>query len=113
MGRTKLGDAVRERRLTQELTLRKVAEKCGVTMTYISEIETGKKVPQKTTVLEKLEEVLSVKKGTFVDFATQEQIIGIVSSARPESKRVLLARKLASLTDDEVDNILSALKEEK
>lgn len=42
---TKLGNALRHARTSQNLTLREAANKMGISPAYLSEIETGKKAP--------------------------------------------------------------------
>lgn len=56
------GSYLMERRKSLNLTLKDVAEHCGVSINYISLIERGEKTPS-DKVLQKLEEVLEFENG--------------------------------------------------
>lgn len=47
---TKLGEAIRRRRKSQGMTLAVLSERSGVTLGYISQIETGKNAPSLPTL---------------------------------------------------------------
>lgn len=61
-----VGEKIREIRIQKKYTQRKLAELCGISNTYISDMETGRTNPSLKT-LGKLSEVLEVNIKEFFD----------------------------------------------
>lgn len=113
---TLFGKEIRKLRIDESTTLRQMADAIEISPSYLSSIETGKR---KLTV-EVLEKIIGFfhlnreKEDTLRDLAnkTSESIsidLSGLSQNRSESAAIF-ARKLNTMTDDEIDEILRVLK---
>ena len=55
-----IGSIIRKRRRELDYTLQHVASKCGISATYLSQIERGERFPQKPTVFSRIANALAI-----------------------------------------------------
>lgn len=112
---SKLSQVLTEARVSRGLTQREAANYLGITPMFLSELESGKKIPTKGKALETIAD--------FYKISYQELLaIAMTSKAEKESKvvdvaftqRMALARTLMSrpISSDKIDEILKILKED-
>jgi len=84
---------IREIRKRRGLTIQKAAGLAGMSQSYLSEIETGRKNAN-TNHLEKIAKVLGVPPGTLLDTSggdeIESEIISLLRCATFEQKQILL-----------------------
>ena len=68
---TFFGTKIREERKKRDLTVQMIATSCGVSRSYITLIETGRRLPGKK-ILPKLAGVLQIKTATALNWYLQE-----------------------------------------
>ena len=90
-----IGQAIKELRVRQGLTQGQLAERCGMSTTSVSELETGKTMPPKATI-EKLCRAFGIPVSYMLMAAIEEQDI-------PEEKRVLYRALLEPLRNELLD----------
>lgn len=113
---TLFGKEIRKLRIDESITLRQMADAIEISPSYLSSIETGKR-KLTTGILERIIGFfhLSKDKGDVLrDLAnkTSESIsidLAGLADKRSESA-VIFARKLNTMTDDEIEEILRVLK---
>lgn len=69
-----IGPAIRERRKSQALTLQELADRCGLSVAFISQVERGKTTPSIMSLL-KLSEALDVDMNYFITASQEEKLI--------------------------------------
>lgn len=90
-----VGQAIKTLRLKCNLTQAQLAERCGMSTTAVSELETGKTYPPKATV-ERLCEAFGIPQSYFLMSSIEEQDF-------PEEKRVLYRALLEPLRNELLD----------
>lgn len=86
------GQAIKTLRLEHGMTQAQLAERCGMSLTAVSNLETGKAYPPKSTV-EKICEVFGIPMSYFLLASIEEEDI-------PEEKRVLYRALLEPLRNE-------------
>ena len=86
---TELGAAIKRARYVQFLDMREVAEKCGFTYGYMSQIESGRIERRNIKVLLKIEKALSLEVGTLVCLSEKSRFDDI-----PPEHRIIVAEKI-------------------
>lgn len=111
-----LGQVLLDARVQRELTQREVALKTGVSAMFISELENGKKIPQKGEALKKICTLYKLDYEEILGLALVSKYEEGAKSMNDEfSQRLALARTILSkpLSIEKFDEILKILKEEK
>jgi transcriptional regulator with XRE-family HTH domain len=88
-----LSEALRLMRVFHDLSQKEMAGKLGVAKSYVSEIESGKKVPT-LTLLEKYADVFGVPPSNIMFFSEN-----LESDTTGERARHFLSKKILSLMD--------------
>ncbi len=106
----KFGDALREARKKNRLTLRTISEQVGKSISYLSDLEHNRRRPPKEKVVAKLEAILQVSEGQLSKLASQirnqaprevaQKIIAV-----PRLSEVLL-RADEDLSDSEFNDLM-------
>lgn len=108
------GEAFREARKKQRITLRKIANIVGKSIGYLSDIEHDRKGPPPLPVVEKIENILGMRDHFLLNLAAD------IRRQRPAdfTKRIQMRPMLSELllradefSDDELEEILEELKE--
>lgn len=89
----KFGDALKEARKTQRLTLRRISEGIGLSIGYLSDIEQGRRLPPSADIIEQLEKTLHITKGSLSVLAVQAKKI----APRAIAKKIASAPKLSEV----------------
>lgn len=116
---TEFGKELRKLRIDEDETLADMAEKLGISMSYLSAIEIGtRSVP--SGLIEKLSAQYKLNKEAVetLNKALEQSISSIdisLQSTLPLQRdlAIMLARKLPDLSDSECEKMLSILKEGK
>jgi transcriptional regulator with XRE-family HTH domain len=103
-------------RKKQEKTMSEVAEVCGYSTSYISDIEHGRRNPPEMSKVKKIEKFLKVDNNSLSEAATREMNIPKearrIFSRRPNLNFALL-RASENLTEEEVNELIADLQERK
>ncbi len=104
------GDALKEARKAQRLTLRKISETIGLSIGYISDIEQGRRLPPSADIIDNLERLLKTSKGSLKALANEAKKIAPKSMAQriasaPKLSEVLM-RADADLTEDQFKELM-------
>lgn len=110
----KFGKTLKEIRVNQRLTLKRLSEFTGKSIGYLSDIEQGRKQPPKKELAEKIERALGLSTGAIVDLAEEvRQLPKMISreiKSKPRLSQVLL-RADEDLTDEEFENVMKHIAE--
>ena len=108
----RLGELVREARVSRGWTMSAVADAVGKSVMYISDIENGKRIPQKTETLEAIGKVLSIRTVDLRVAAATSKVNGSRRSRKEDERRLALARMIldGTLDEDEIGQILKAIR---
>ena len=108
------GKALKESRRQRGLTLRSLGEKIGKPISYISDIEQGRKQPPSETVVALFESALGIEVGTLVRLAKEVKAFPkkVVEQARvrPRLSEVLL-RADQDLSDEGWEEAMEFIKQ--
>ena len=69
---TKFGEALKRARKKSGLTLREISESVGLSLSYISDMEQGRRSPPTMEIISKIETLLSLEEGALSDRAKKE-----------------------------------------
>lgn len=108
----KFGKAFRKERIEREITLRKISERAGKSISYLSDVEHGRRgVPDLNTVA-LIEEALGINDGHLVKLASQLQrsvpleVLQEVQT-RPQVSDFLMRISDAELSEDDLTEMLN------
>ena len=104
------GDALREGRKKRNLTLRKMSEAVGLSISYLSDIEQGRRRPPTDDLVDRIEQTLQVHNGSLRALARKVENIPPMVMAKkigsiPKLSEVLM-RANEDLTEDEYMQLL-------
>ena len=93
---------------SQPLSLRKVAEKAGISPAYLSRLVNGERgLPTNDTIIAKLEEVLDFQPGKLFDAAERPDLTAKTFLKKPQARPMM--RTLAHLSDDDLAKVQAVL----
>ena len=93
---------------SQTLSLRKVAEKVGVSPAYLSRLVNGERgLPTDDTTIAKLEQVLDFPPGRLFDAAERPDLIAKTFLKKQQARPMM--RTLAHLSDDDLAKVQAVL----
>lgn len=93
---------------SQPLSLRKVAEKVGVSPAYLSRLVNGERgLPTDDTTIAKLEQVLDFPPGRLFDAAERPDLLAKTFLKKQQARPMM--RTLAHLSDDDLANVQAVL----
>lgn len=101
----KLGDRVHKARIALKLTLRSAAAEMGFSAMYLSEIESGKKIPS-VDILNKLANFYKVDFSELLQLANDSSTRSLDSDLRAKA-----ARRLFEMPKEEFDQIAAKILE--
>ena len=110
------GELIRSTRRSQELTLGVLASKVGISVTYLSDIERGKRLPPSEEAVTGLAEALDLLEGDLLEAAARQRAArnGAVriASRNPEVMAVAagLARRAETLDDEDLERLREILR---
>jgi len=88
------------------LSLRKVAEKAGISPAYLSRLVNGERgLPTDDTIIAKLEQVLDIPPGKLFDAAERADATAKTFLKRQQARPLM--RSLTRLTDDDLTKVLT------
>jgi len=107
---TSFGESLKKAREGKRITLRKLGEYVGKSVSYLSDIENNRKRPPKLETVAKIEECLSVNDGSLVTFASRLRR----KIPKRIANRIVMMPKLSEallrtdedLTDEEFDDLM-------
>jgi len=104
------GDFIHRVRIGQRQSLRHVAGRLGVTPTYLSDIERGRRNPPAPDKLEKLARALGIQRARLEDKAliarrAVELVLTGEATDRKDELALILARRWEGLTGEEIDSL--------
>ena len=114
----KFGEVLKEARLRRRATLRDLSVYSGKSISYLSDIEQGRRRPPKVEIVKKFEEFLGIKSGELVNVAKQERKtlkdipaeIQKMIMSKPEQSFCWL-RAAQDLSDKEMEKALEVIAE--
>lgn len=115
-----LGELVREYRKANKLTLRMFGEKLGYSPSQVSDLQTGRRVPQKKELLEKLAEALELSFDEIKSYADYSYFASKLEENKNENgidnkrEKLKLARTVFdsdSLTTDKLRKIYDIIND--
>jgi transcriptional regulator with XRE-family HTH domain len=93
---------------SQSLSLRKVAEKAGISPGYLSRLVNGERgLPADDTIIAKLEQVLDFPPGRLFDAAERPDLTAKSFLKKPEARPMM--RTLARLSDEDLAQVQAVL----
>jgi len=104
------GEALKEARKASRLTLRRISEIVGLSVSYISDIEQGRRRPPANDIVEQLETTLQVKAGSLKKLADHAKniaprVVAQKIATTPKLSEVLM-RADDDLTEDEFKELM-------
>ncbi len=116
MERLAFGAFLRSSRLDKKMTLREFAKAVEVTPAYISRIETGRDGPPSSGILEKMEDVLKLRRGTlfaaakeapreFIEAFTKDQV------SKEMLPRFMRAVQKTDLSEEDWEEIIRNIRD--
>ena len=91
---------------SQPLSLRKVAEKAGLSPAYLSRLVNGERgLPTDDTIIAKLEQVLDVAPGRLFDTAERPDLTAKTFLKKQQARPLM--RSLAPLSDEDLAKVLA------
>jgi transcriptional regulator with XRE-family HTH domain len=112
----KFGKRLKEARKHHQKTLREVAANAGITISYVSDMENGRRIAS-VDVIQKIEAYLEVKDGSLVAAARKEKDFDVPSEAkalfwkRPELNMALL-RASQDYSEEHINKLIKTLVNE-
>ena len=95
---------------SQPLSLRKVAEKAGISPAYLSRLVNGERgLPTNDTIIAKLEEVLDFQPGKLFDAAERPDLTAKTFLKKPQARPMM--RSLAPLSDADLAKVLKVAED--
>jgi PTS system nitrogen regulatory IIA component len=89
---------------SQSLSLRKVADKAGISPAYLSRLVNGERgLPTDDTTIAKLEQVLDIAPGKLFDAAERPDLMAKTFLKKPQARPMM--RTLAHLSDDDLAKV--------
>jgi HTH-type transcriptional regulator, competence development regulator len=104
---TELGDLLRKARSDKKLTLRQVETQTGIPNAHLSQVETGRIEKPSQSVLWNLSEIYEL------DYAELTVMAGHVETASTQQRQSVLLRATQDLDQNEVLELLEALKKKR
>ena len=116
MERLAFGAFLRSCRLDRKLTLRGFAAEVGVTPAYISRIETGRDGPPSSEILEKMEDVLDLRRGTLFAAAKEAPREFIEAFTKNQVSKEMMPRFMreiarTDLTEEDWEEIIRSVRD--
>ncbi|GHO50098.1 helix-turn-helix domain-containing protein [Ktedonospora formicarum] len=109
-----LGRVVRRERQEQNLTIKELGEKAGLSEIYVGEIERGQKYPS-AKVLESLAEALELDIAELLEFVAEEirserepqvtSVIGFLPGAPGQHRRTVVKRMVNLLDEGSIESV--------
>lgn len=112
----KFGKLLKEARKRHQKTLREVAANAGITISYVSDMENGRRIAS-VDVIQKIEAYLKVKDGSLVAAARKEKDFDVPIEAkalfwkRPELNMALL-RASQDFSEEHINKLIKSLVKE-
>lgn len=112
---SKLGQVLTEARVSRGLTQREVANHIGITPMFLSELESGKKIPTKGNALEAIADYYKISFHELLAIALTSKaekdsiVVDVAFTQRMALARTLMSRPISS---NKIDEILKILKED-
>jgi transcriptional regulator with XRE-family HTH domain len=107
------GETLKKERVGKKVTLRELGTKVGVSVSYISDIEHGRKNPPNLEVVRKMEDFLGLKKGVLVSMANNirsaTEEFREKMRRRPQLSELLL--RADQLSDEKLKKIIESMEE--
>jgi transcriptional regulator with XRE-family HTH domain len=95
---------------SQSLSLRKVAEKAGISPAYLSRLVNGERgLPTNDGIIEKLEKVLDFQPGKLFDAAERPDLTAKTFLKKPQARPMM--RSLAPLSDADLAKVLKVAED--
>ncbi len=110
----KFGQLLKKARVREQKTLREVAINAGLSVSYVSDMEHGRRKPSSIDAVMKIEQFLNVTDGSLVKAAQKEKDFDVPSDAkeiywqRPELSLALL-RASTDLSEDEINELIEKM----
>ena len=106
----------RKIRKERKVTLRHVAENIGKSISYLSDIERGRKDPPELNIVEKIEQLFGITDGRLVSLARRVRSQRPAELARRIQNRQRLQEalfRLDELSDEEIDRVIANMDGER
>ena len=107
------GETLKKERVSKKLTLRELGSKVGISVSYLSDIEHGRKNPPDLEVVRKMEDFLGARKGALVSMANNirsaTEDFREKMRRRPQLSELLL--RADQLSDKELEEIIKSMGE--
>ncbi len=109
----KFGKLLKKARKAKEMTVWEVAAHAGITISYVSDMENGRRIAS-VDIIRKIEEYLKVKDGSLVATARKEKDFDVPSEAkalfwkRPELNMALL-RASQDYSEEHINKLIQSL----
>lgn len=110
------GQMLKEARKRKEKTLKEVSQVAGLSLSYISDMEQGRKKAPAVDVVKKIEKFLDVADGSLVKAANADgnlrQEVRTIFQKRPELNTALL-RVAQDCSEDEINELINEMLKRK
>ncbi len=110
----KFGQLLKKARVREQKTLREVAINAGLSVSYVSDMEHGRRKPSSVDAVMKIERFLNVTDGSLLRAAQREKDFDVPSDAkeiywqRPELSLALL-RASTDLSEEEINELIEKI----
>lgn len=103
------GETIRDLRVAQDLGLREMATKVGISPAYLSRIERGKERPPRPEVIKELAKVMAADPDVLfrLSSSTDPEVVDYLHD-QPEVMNLLRYIKSANFNEDEIKNLIQA-----
>ena len=112
----RFGQLLKRSRKAKGVTLREVADMCGLSIGYLSDIEHGRKNPPEIRTVGTIERFLEVEDGCLTNSAVREAKFPVeakrIIQKRPETVMALL-RISEDMAEDELEKWIDEMKRER
>ena len=105
-------ETARRARIAKRMSLRELAERLGLSVIYVSDMETGRRMPPSQDIAREWASVLNIEPDDFVTKALRDKrVLELPIEGEPEKKKevaVMLARSWDTLTEAQQDELAEA-----
>lgn len=106
------GDKLRALRMERKLTLRNAAPEIGISAMFLSELESGAKLPSPEK-LQNIAEFYSINKNELETLITRQKVYRDLEEDPIDDQRLQAARTILTVDNEMLSRIVSILKNER
>lgn len=97
------GEFIRSKRIEKKLGLKEVADSAGIAVSFLSDVEHGRRNPFKEEVLRQIAKRLEVKTKVLIELAKEQR--EVFENNLKRERTLQMARSITDLSQEKIDRI--------